>query len=263
MKPDVCVLIPHYNNLRGLEISLSSISYIEPVDVLIVDDGSYIQPQQTILQKRFPHINNIILLNHSRNRGIEYVLNDGLRYIKESGYKYVARLDCGDVCLPERFYVQKRFLERNSDVYLVGSWVEFMDSHGKPLFVFKPPVASEKIQKMMFINNMFIHPSVMFRTELVESIGYYPTEYKNAEDYAYFFKITKKFKTENINRILLKCEVNPNGLSLRQRKQQIKSRLKVIMGNFDFSIYSFYGVVRNSFLYFVPYSLVKLLKQLR
>ena len=262
MKPDICVLIPHYNNIEGLETSLASISDEEPVDVLIVDDGSYIKPDVEELKRKFSYISDIIVIFNNKNRGIEHVLNDGLKYIKDAGYKYIARLDCGDVCFPERFKIQKEFLEQNPDIYLVGSWVEFVDVRGKSLFVFRPPTVYREIRKKMFINNMFIHPVVMFRTKVIEEVGFYPTNYKNAEDYAYFFRISKRFKVANIDRVLLKCEVNPKGLSLSKRKQQIKSRLRVIHDNFDFSIYAFYGLLRNSILYFSPYFLVELLKRL-
>jgi hypothetical protein len=108
---------------------------------------------------------------------------------------------------------------------------------------------------------MFIHPSIMFRIKVIDEVGLYPTNYKYAEDYAYFFKIIKKLKTANINKILLQYEVNPKGLSINKRKQQLRSRLKIILDNFDGSFYAFYGLFRNLILYFLPYSLIFLLKR--
>jgi len=261
MKPDTCVLIPHYNNLDGLEKSLASISNIEPVDVLIVDDGSAIKPNIEELKQKFPQINNINIIFNQRNEGIEHALNKGLKYIKNAGYKYVARLDCGDICFPMRFKIQKEYLDQHPDIYLIGSWVEFVDTKGKRLFFFKPPTSYDDIRKKMFINNMFIHPSVMFRVKVIEEVGLYPTNYKYAEDYYYFFKIIKKLKAVNINKILLRYEVNPKGLSITKRKQQLRSRLKIILDNFDYSFYAFYGLFRNLILYFLPYSLIKILKR--
>ncbi|WP_038056393.1 glycosyltransferase [Thermodesulfobacterium hydrogeniphilum] len=257
----ICVLIPHFNDIEGLEKSLASISDLEPVDVVIVDDGSKIKPNLENLRNKYKQINNIYILNNKKNRGIEYVLNQGLQFIKERRYKYVARLDCRDICHPERFKIQKQLLEENPDIYLVGTWVEFVNKNGKRIFFFTPPTEHEEIKKKMFINNMFIHPSVMFRTQAIDIIGYYPTDRKNAEDYAYFFRFVRNFKTANIDKILLKCEVNPAGLSLSKRRLQIKSRIKVILDNFDLSFYAFYGLFRNLLLLFIPYKLVELLKR--
>ncbi len=259
----IAVLIPHYNDIPGLEKTLRSISSIEPVDVVIVDDGSVIKPNKKDLENKFKNISNIHVLYNEKNMGIEYALNKGLKFIYEKGYKYTARLDCNDISYEERFLKQKEFLDNNPDVYIVGSWVEFVDKNGKLLFTFTPPSDYEQIKKKMFINNMMIHPSVMFRTEAVDIIGYYPTDKKNAEDYAYFFKFVKNFKVANINQVLTKCEIDPKGLSLSKRRLQIKNRIKIIWDNFDFSIYAFYGLVRNSIMLFVPYPIVEKIKKLK
>ena len=240
---------------------MSSISDLEPVDVIIVDDGSTKKPDESLLKSKFPKINNIKVILNKKNEGIDYALNKGLAYIKKRKYKYVARLDCGDLAYPHRFKLQKEFLENNKDIFLVGSWVRFISPHGKTLFIFRPPTKHEDIKKRMFINNMFIHPSVMFRTAIIDIVGYYPTNYKNAEDYAFFFKIAKTLKVANIPEILLDYEVNPQGLSISKRKQQLKSRLKVIVDNFDFSIYATYGILRNLLIYFLPYSFIEPLKK--
>lgn len=260
-KTDICILIPHYNSLEDLKKSLASISDVEIVDVLIVDDGSEIKPNEKELKNEFSQINNIKVILNEKNRGIESVLNDGLKYILEKDYKYIARLDCGDICYPERFKIQKEFLEKNFQIYLVGSWVEFVDLKGNVVFKFTPPTKHSEIKKKMCINNMFIHPSVMFRVEAVKKIGFYPTNRKNAEDYAYFFKFVKNFKTANIDKFLLKYEVNPQGLSLSKRKLQLKSRIKVILDNFEPSLWCIYGLLRNLIIYFMPYPLIEVLKK--
>ncbi len=261
-KSEICVLIPHFNDIEGLKKSLASISNLEPVDVLIVDDGSKEKPDEELLKKEFPNLNISVILN-GKNRGIEHVLNDGLKYAKENEYKYIARLDCGDICHKKRFKLQKEVLEKNLDIYLVGSWVVFVDKKGKEIFRFKPPTEYENIKKKMFINNMFVHPAVMFRTEVINGIGYYPTNYKNAEDYAFFMKIVQKYKAINISDYLLICEVDSKGLSLSKRRLQIKSRLKIIKDFCDNSFYCFYGILRNILLLVIPYKLIEGLKKLR
>jgi len=260
MHIQIAVLIPHYNNIKGLCESLESISNTETVDVVVVDDGSEIKPNQKELKDQFPYIHNIIVLSNENNRGIEAVLNDGLRYIKEHDYKYIARLDCGDLCREQRFKYQKEYLDNHSNVDLVGGWVSFVDLSGKELFVFRPETAPEKIGKQMYISNQFTHPAIMFRTEAIEQMGYYPTNYPAAEDYAYFFRFVTKLRTANIPEILIDYEINPAGISLSKRKKQIASRLRVILDNFDFSLYAIYGLVRNTMLYFLPYSVIEALK---
>jgi len=263
MKSKIILLIPHFNNLKGLHESLASISNQEPVDVLIVDDGSQNnkKPVQTELTDRYPDINNIICLNNDENRGIEHVLNDGLRYAQQHSYDYIARLDCGDTCYPERFKLQKEFLDSHPDYYLVGSWVSFVDMEGNEIFQFKPGIDYKKIKKKFYSSNQFAHPSVMFRVKAINIVGLYPTNKKAAEDYAYFFKFVQKFKTANLPKILLKYEINPNGISQSKRKQQILSRIQIIIENFNFSTYASLGLMKNCLLYILPNRLILLLKK--
>ena len=259
---DIAVLIPHFNNLVGLKKALDSISDLQPVDIIIVDDGSTKKPSLKALKELYTRFDDIHVLYSDINQGIEHALNIGLRYIKvQKKYNYIARLDCGDVCHPDRFKVQKSFLENNPDVYLVGAWADVVDMDGAYIFSIKHPTNHRKIKKGMFINSMFVHVSVMFRTEIINKIGYYPLNYKYAEDYAYFFKIVNNFVTGNIDCVLVTCEANPNGISLLKRRQQIKSRIAVIYCNFTFAKNAFWGLFRNVLLLATPYRCVFLIKK--
>jgi glycosyltransferase involved in cell wall biosynthesis len=256
---DVVVLIPHYNNLEGLKRSLFAVSQsIIPVDVLVIDDGSSPPIEQEQLRQIHP---STTVLCSPTNEGIEHALNRGLTFICDhKPYKYVARLDADDICSPDRFAKQRKFLENNPDVFLVGSWALFVDRIGKPLWRFCPPAKHEYIQKRMFLNNMFCHPTVMCRLEVFKEVGFYSTEHPSAEDFALFFKVTRRFKVANIPEYLVRTFVTPGGISLGWRNQQLKSRLRIILDNFDFSFWAFYGLMRNLLLWLLPVSFVQNLK---
>jgi len=260
---EIALLIPHYNNLKGLEKTLSSISNEEPLDIIIVDDGSDKKPNLKALEKKFPSLRRVVVIYLERNMGIDKALNEGLKYILKHKYKYVARCDCGDLNAPGRFKIQKEFLENNPEVCLVGSWVHFISPDGEINFSFKPPTTHEKIKKYMFINSAFIHPAVMFKTDIIKHIGFYPEDVKGAEDYAFFFKVVKSCRTANIPKFLVFCEENPQGISLSNRRGQILSRLKIIIKNFELNIWAIYGLIRNSLLLFLPYRIIRILKSLR
>lgn len=259
---DIAILIPHYNNYYGLKKSLASITNFEPVDAIIVDDGSIQKPELSELKRLYKQFNDIFIVLLSENKGIEHALNEGLRFIiSKNSYKYIARLDCGDTCHPKRFYIQKLFLEQNPEICLVGSWVSFIDLEGKECFTVRPPLKHRQIIKKMFLNNVFIHPSIMLRIDVINHIGNYPINYKYAEDYAYFFKIVKRYQTANINEILVQCESNPQGISESKRRIQLHSRLRIIIENFKWSYYPIVGLIRNLIIYCLPYSLIKRMKR--
>src|SRR6185312_10904830 len=101
---DFCLLIPYYNNLPGLISSLKSIVYDSlAYALLIVDDGS----RQPLLKEDIipylPQPLSLTILRLGENQGITRALNTGLRWLEEKQYcRYIARLDCGDLCAPER-----------------------------------------------------------------------------------------------------------------------------------------------------------------
>jgi hypothetical protein len=115
----------------------------------------------------------------------------------------------------------------------------------------------------MFTNAMFLHPTVMFAEEIIAMVGKYPTNYKAAEDYAFFFKIVKEFKTANLPEFLLQYEINPSGISFSKRKVQVWSRIRVIKANFYFGFWPVYGIIRNLILYILPHSIIQKIKRFK
>ncbi|MFD2247687.1 glycosyltransferase [Pontibacter ruber] len=263
MLNDIVVLIPHYNNPAGLENSLRSIEAPFPVDVLVVDDGSAVKPDEAKLYQLFSESLSLHFLYNPENEGIENTLNNGLKYIQEHMQnKYVARLDCGDTCAPTRLIKQKQYLDSHPDVYLIGSWVEFVNEQGKKIYVYRAPANHDDIINNMYLKCSFIHPSVMFRTAALHEIGLYPLNYKAAEDYAFFFRFTQKYKTHIIPEVLTYCEINPNGISHTKRTIQLKSKIRILLDNRTASPFFVLGLIRNIVLRALPYSVVAKAKAL-
>ncbi|AKD04455.1 glycosyltransferase [Pontibacter korlensis] len=257
MFSDIVVLIPHYNNPSGLEASLDSIQFSHPIDVLVVDDGSNLKPDEQKLRQLFEGKLRLQFIYNKVNLGIENTLNNGLRHVQEHMHnKYIARLDCGDTCAPSRFTKQKHYLDTHPDIYLIGSWVEFVDDRGRKEYTYKAPAEHNDIVHNMYLKCSFIHPSVMFRTAALKEIGLYPTTYKAAEDYAFFFRFIRKYKTHIIPEVLTYCEINRRGISLTKRNIQLKSKIKILLHNKIASPYFVLGLARNIVLSVLPYSFV-------
>lgn len=257
----ILVLIPYYNNVEGLLKSLESIAVSENVDVLIVDDGSKIVLNHDLVSKAFKANGQVFFKVLNQNEGIESALNHGMQIAESLKYKYIARLDCGDVCLGKRFEIQLRFLEQNPEIKIVGSNVLAVDSNDKYLYAIDLPLENKQIKNKMYLNSMLIHPAILFETSILETTGFYSTNYKSAEDYAFFFTISKKFKMANIGQYLTQIEINENGISIQKRKQQVKARIQIIKENFYFGYYPIYGLIRNYILLFMPYNVILSIKK--
>jgi len=260
-KAEVAVLIPHYNNPKELKRSLLSIQENINIDVVVVDDGSKEKPQESELINNYKN-GYLYFVDLPENQGIEYALNKGLEVIQAKNYKYIGRLDCGDLCKENRFQKQIEYLNNNKQTYLLGTWVNIVDEDHNYQYTLKHPTSYEDIKNKMFYNSMFVHPSVIFRTEVLDKTGFYPLNYKAAEDYAFFFKIVKNFKSENYPEALLDYVIDSKSISSIKRKLQVKSRIRVILNNFYFGFYPINGLLRNFLLYFITRNLSNRLKRI-
>ncbi|CAM5211881.1 hypothetical protein CDEF62S_05354 [Castellaniella defragrans] len=249
---DTCVLIPYFEAGEGLLNSLSSIREEILPFVCVVDDGSTEKRAETVLSgyngPLFVH-----LICMTKNSGIEVALNTGLDFCIPR-FKYIARLDCWDLSIPFRLEYQRAFLVAHPDIVLVGGWAEMTDFNKNKLFTLRHPTESSIIKKRMFLNSQFTHPAIMFRGSVFEHSGRYPTTYPAAEDLALYFKIIKLFETANLPFPVVSCVIDPRGISTVKRKHQLKSRIRLILKNFDGSSWAFIGLFRAVITYFLPRS---------
>lgn len=255
------VLIPHYNHPEGLKKSILSIKEDFSIDIIVIDDGSHTrfneEEIQTIYKKGKVHFEYL-----QENQGIGRALNRGLEVILEKGYRFVGRLDCGDINHPNKFKLQLDYLLANPEIKLLGTWANVVDQKGVLIHYLKHPQKYNHIRKKMYFNNMFIHPSVVFESSLIDKVGMYPEKYsKAAQDYAFFFNVIEKYKSENLPEILIDYVVEPHSISTTKRRLQVKNRIKVVMEHFYFGFYPIVGLIRGVILYIFPRSATTFVKK--
>jgi len=261
----LAILIPHYNNPQGLYSSIKSINVDDRSLVVIIDDGSNIElkPNKKTLDSFSKESNlSIVYKQFDINQGIERALNFGLKYIiEEHEITYIARLDCGDVCKKERFIKQLEFLDFNKNISLVGTCAEVVDEAGNLLYNLKVPTLHKQIRRKMHVMIGFVHPTIMFRTSVINELGYYPMGYTTAEDYAFLFRIVNNRLTANIPESLLYKERSGQSVSTTKRRKQLKTRFRVILDFGSFNIFYLYGLLRTATLFLIPYRLMERIKE--
>lgn len=255
---DFFLLIPFYNNLTGLIRSIQSVRY-NPVNygILIVDDGSTVALQQADLADYIQPGLRVEIIRLTENQGITKALNTGLEWLQEkNNCQYVARLDCGDLCTASRFHTQIAFLRQHPDIDLVGSWCVFTNFATGLSYRYNTPTEHEKILKGMYFRNLFIHPTVIWKAETILRTGKYPETFPHAEDYGFFYQILNKGKGAIIPEELVISEINPKGISLNFRKEQLKSRMRVVRQYGKNGFFSLLGVLKIWVLLAIPYKMV-------
>lgn len=259
---ELCVLIPCYNNFTGLIQSVNSIVYDkEKLLVLIVDDGSKEPLDSTTLQNSLHDGMHFSIIQNEENQGITASLNNGLEFIYSNlSVEFIARLDCGDICSPDRFYKQVSFLKDNASVDLLGTWCYFKDVNSGTGYSYITPTRHKQIKRTMHFRNVFIHPTVMWRFSSNQRFKY-PEQFPHAEDYGLFYNMVSEKKSAILNEFLVTCEINPAGISASNRAVQLRSRLKVILHYGKNKFYLLLGAVKLLLLMKVPYELVFMTKK--
>lgn len=228
--PLVSVIMPVYNYEDYLSDAIESIlkqTYAN-FELIIVDDASTDNSAQIIkkYQKRHHKKIKFISLKKNLNCGGDLCANEG---IKVATGKYIARLDADDIALPYRLQQQVNFLEKNNDIFLVGSNAYVIDKKGKIIGEKIQPLTNEKIYKNYFTFHPMIHPSCMYRTYIKKGEkSQYKITYPISNDYYTFFDlICQGYKFANIADKLIYHRIHDKSVTIRNIKKVFFTMLKV------------------------------------
>jgi glycosyltransferase involved in cell wall biosynthesis len=120
-------------------------------------------------------------------KGLTYSLNLGLQ--KCSGI-YLARLDVGDVTVPNRLEIQVPILNRGDRDYSgVGS--QYRSLGGEQAKISNLPLDSHSIANGLWKTCTLCHPSMLLRVEAVRSVGGYGG-FAHSEDFELWLRMTRE-----------------------------------------------------------------------
>jgi GT2 family glycosyltransferase len=265
MLPDIAVLMPVFNPGPDLKDSLDSLrAQTIPFKLYLVDDGSSAPADYNVRTKGI----DAVILRLPRNLGITGAMNAGLTEIMKSPFKYIARLDAGDMCKPNRFAEQKKYLDAHADIAILGSAVEFIfrDADGAILDTHTVvyPATPEACAAKLYFNITVIHPAMLIRRSVFENLKFYSEAYPAAEDFDLQWRAVKAgFKISNLPETLLTKEEFPGSISQKRRTRQIHSRLRIQWHNRNIlSGKSWAGLAKSSLQLATPASLSASIKKI-
>ncbi|ALP62226.1 glycosyltransferase [Paraburkholderia caribensis] len=254
---DVAVLMPAYNGQADVERTLASFSEDARIHVLIVDDGS----TPPIVAPALPNL-SIEVLRMPKNGGIERALQAGIEALAARGFRYAARIDAGDLTVPQRLARQRAYLEAHPQVAGLGMWTQVVSRDGKPLFMLTPPAEPCAIRRVRFMRACFVHPSMMLRIDAVVAVGNYREAYKAAEDLDLFLRLMARYDCANLPELGLYYELNEGGISATKRRRQIASTLRLQMRYFNvLNPYDWLGLAKNLLHFVTPYQTLQRVKK--
>ena len=214
----ITVLIPCHS-LHYLPDSIESITLqtlpTGEFEVLLVADRIDLELAEQILVSSGLNFRII----ESRQPGIVPALNLGLEKITS---EFVARMDEDDLMTPDRLELQYQYMQKNSEVLVVGGQLQLIDADGKAIGIANYRRKVSKFSVRTFESSPIAHPAAMFRRKAVEQIG----GYRNflPEDWDLWVRLSEIGPIENLKESVLRYRVHPNQLSREKMYAQYLGR---------------------------------------
>jgi glycosyltransferase involved in cell wall biosynthesis len=206
VEPRISVVMAVYNGEHYLREAVDSIlgQTFQDFEFIIVDDGSTDATPAILGSFTDPRL---VRLRNQGNIGLTRSLNRGLAAARG---EFIARMDADDVALPRRLEKQVEYLSLHHHVGLLGTDGYFCSrkTGEKRRFSFK---ASDGWMRweLLFIN-VLVNPTIMFRKELLKSVGKYDESFRYAQDYELCTRIAKVTKIDTLNEPLFEYYVDDN-----------------------------------------------------
>lgn len=210
----ISVVMPVYNGETFLRQAVLSIlnQTVRDIELILINDGS--SDATAAIAQELCAADPRIRYFTQENRGVIATLNRGLEL---SRGEFIARMDADDVAHPRRFEKQLALLRSKPDVVICGSEaILFGDTTGR----LRKPASDAQCRAWQLLGPCFIHPTVMFRRNLVDGGIRYRTEYRHAEDYDFWFQVAALGKMENIREPLLSYRVHGGQVTRTRRLAQ-------------------------------------------
>jgi glycosyltransferase involved in cell wall biosynthesis len=195
IEPQVTVGIPYYKETKpdDLKLAIESILFQSFNEIIIhlIQDGNVDENLSSLIREYVKNHENIVLIKIAENKGLAYALNMS---ILNCNTKYYARMDSDDISHPDRIKKQYHFMESNSHIHILGSWInEFYDEsilkigpiHKNTNYDFitiKTPERKKNIANSFHYRNPICHVTVMFRKDIFAKIGLYNSNYRRTQD---------------------------------------------------------------------------------
>ena len=183
---NISVIIPMYNSKNTIKSAIESLlnqTYIEPIEIIVVNNGSK-DGCEKIVEKMIINnqTNRTIKLINKPNGGVSSARNRG---IKEANGEYIAFLDSDDMWHPQKLELVFEALKDDS-IKFIGHSYTLENNFDKKFNL-------EKLSKVSFtkllLKNFAVTPSIIIKKEICE---YFDETMTHTEDHELWLRIALK-----------------------------------------------------------------------
>lgn len=236
--PLVSIVIPCYNqsDFLGEAIKSALNQTYSNIEIIVVDDGSSDRTQEVALG--FLDVRYI----RQKNQGLSAARNTGIR---EGGGHYMVFLDADDRLLPIALESGlKCFREHRECAFVFGSYRR-IKSNG----LFGQDMGTSQFRQIKYLrqycnhNNHYqallhrnyieMHASVMYRCDVLKSVGGFDTSLKACEDYDLYLRIARNYPIYFHGNVVAEYWQHKSNMS-KDNELMLKSVLTVLQSQWKY-----------------------------
>ncbi|MEE8471430.1 MAG: glycosyltransferase family 2 protein [Dehalococcoidia bacterium] len=216
----VSIVTPSLNQGRFIEETILSVkNQTYPRIEHIVVDGGSTDETLDILRK---YGDSLIWMSEP-DSGQSDAINKGWRM---ANGEILAYLNSDDTYMPWAVQTAVEFLAENPGVAMVYGNGDFTNEHGE---VTRHYETSEfDLKRMLCSHNHVPQPTVFFRKEVLDEIGYFDTELHLAMDQDYWIRISVKFRIEHVPKTLATMRFHPGAKIPSQYHRTVYDHLRIL-----------------------------------
>jgi len=230
--PKVSIVLPTYNGEKYLRESIDSIisQTFKDWELIIVNDCSTDSTPQ-IAEEYANRDSRIRVINNKINQKLPNSLNIGFR---EAKGKFFTWTSDDNMYLPEAIERMGRYLENNTDIYMVCSNMDLIDFDGNILGNYL-----NYDEELMYYDGC-VGASFMYKREVLDTVGEYNPQKFLVEDYDYWLRILFKYKKiGHIDETLYLYRTHPRSLTATRQSEIRQQLLKLRKVNLPF-LFNYY-----------------------
>lgn len=175
---------------------------LKPSEVVLVRDGVVPDKLEALIAEYETMYHDIVhVIRLEKNGGLGKAMKLGVEVAQND---IIARMDSDDICSPNRFELQLKYLELHPNVDIIGGQMtEFIDTPDNIIGKRIVPCDNEDIYDFMKNRCALNHVTVMFRKEAVLKVGNYQDWFWNEDYYLWVRMMIAKCKFANVPNVLV------------------------------------------------------------
>lgn len=213
-KPAVTIIMSCFKAAKKVDKTIESVlqQSFSDFQFVIVDDASNDNLEAKI-KPYIEHDPRILFIKNTKNLGLTHNLFEA---VKASQANYIARIDAGDLWLPNKLKQQIDYLEKNPETVLCGTQASYTNREGKIVNQSWLAERDADIRRNLIIRRgLFEHSSIVFR-----NIINYRKIFTYSQDLDLYARISFLGELHCLSDALTLCEINDDGITLKNKFSQ-------------------------------------------